>query len=261
MLMIVRSRIVAASVALAALVTAAAAAGPGAETPFRIEPDRVTVGTFFRGGTIRVRGALEPGSDVVVVITAGRIVEESYNRKGRVGPFWATVGKVTISGLPALHLIASGAPVSRLLARSEIDAHLMDLDALARRATIRPAGRDRDGVVAEYLKLKLRQGVVGLFEGAIQMHGASGDPSYDATIPWPASAPAGTYRVIVRHVRDLRVVREETRSLEVAYAGLPRLIAHLAFERSLAYGVLAVIIALGVGLVMGLLFKRGTAGH
>jgi hypothetical protein len=116
-------------------------------------------------------------------------------------------------------------------------------------------------VVAEYLKLKQRQGVVGLFEGAVQVHGTSGGPSFDATIPWPASAPAGTYRVLVRHVRSLGVVREETRPLEVAYVGLPRLIAHLAFERSLAYGVLAVTIALGVGFVMGLLFKRGTAGH
>jgi hypothetical protein len=260
MLMVARPPILIVSVALAALVTAGAAAGVDVATPFRVEPDRVSVGTFFRGGTIRVTGALEPGSDVIVVFT-GRIVEETYNRKGRIGPFWATVGKVTIGDVPALHLIASGAPVSSLLSRAAIDEHLVDLDALVHRATLHPADLDRDAVVAEYLKLKRRQGVVGLFEGAVQIRGSSRDRSFEATIPWPTAAPAGTYRVVVRHVRDLIVIREETRPLEVAYVGLPRLISHLAFERSLAYGVLSVVIALSVGLVMGLLFKRGTAGH
>jgi uncharacterized protein (TIGR02186 family) len=261
MLMVARARVVVASMALAALVTAVTAAGLDEAAPFRVEPDRVAVGSFFRGASLRVSGPVEAGSDVIVVITASRTVEETYNRKGRVGPFWATVGKVTIGEVPALHLIASGTPVSGLLSRDEIDARLLDLDALVLRAAIRPAVLDRRAVAAEYLKLKQRQGVVGLFEGAVQLHEASGGSSFDATIPWPASAPAGTYRVVVRHVRSLRVVREETRPLEVAYVGLPRLIAHLAFERSLAYGVLAVTIALGVGFVMGLLFKRGTAGH
>lgn len=259
--MVARVRVVVASVALTALVTAVTAAGIDEAEPFRVEPDRVAVGSFFRGAPLRVSGPVEAGCDVIVVVTASRTVEETYNQKGRIGPFWATVGKVTIGEVPALHLIASGAPVSTLLSRDEIDAHLLDLDALVHRATIQPAGLDRSAVVAEYLKLKQRQGVVGLFEGAVQVHGASGGPSFDATIPWPASAPAGTYRVVVRHVRGLRVVREETRPLEVGYVGLPRLVAHLAFERSLLYGVLAVTIALGVGFVMGLLFKRGTAGH
>ena len=252
-------------IAFAALVACAAATGVAAGTEpaasFRVDPDRVDVGSFFRGTTLRVSGPLEAGSDVVVVITAGQTVEETYNRKGRIGPFWATVGKVTISEVPALHLIASGGPIATLLSRPEIDANLLDLDALVHRATLKPAGPDRGAVVAEYLKLKQRQGVVGLFEGAIQMRGASSDLSFDAAIPWPAAAPAGRYRVIVRYVRDRKVVGEEGQPLEVAYVGLPRLVAHLAFDRSLEYGVLAVIIALGVGFVMGLVFKRGTAGH
>jgi uncharacterized protein (TIGR02186 family) len=237
------------------------AAGIDPAGSFRVDPSRITVGNFFHGTTLRVSGPLEAGSDVVVVVTAGQTVQETYNRKGRIGPFWATVGKVTIGEVPALHLIASGAPVAKLLSRSEIDANLMDLDALVHRAALKPAGSDRDVVVAEYLKLKQRQGVVGLFESAIQLRGTSGDASFDAAIPWPAAAPEGTYRVIVRQVRDGKVVGEAAQSLEVAYVGLPRLIAHLAFDRSLEYGVLAVIIALGVGLVMGLLFKKGAAGH
>lgn len=249
-----------ASMSLAALLCAGSAAHADSGAPLRVEPERVSVGIFFRGTTIRVTGPLEPASDVIVVIT-GRTIEETYNRKGRMGPFWATVGKVTISDVPILHLIASGAPVSRLLAQAAIDERLVDLDALVARASMQPSDLDRAAVMAEYLKLKQRQGLVGAFEDAVRVSGSSAAPSFEATIPWPAAAPVGTYRIVVLRVSNQRVAHEETRALDVAYTGLPRLIAHLAFERSTAYGVLAVVIALVVGLVMGLLFKKGTVGH
>jgi len=260
MLKVARFADVIACVALATLVQAGTAARADLSAPIRVEPERVTIGSLFRGGTIQVTGPLEPGSDVIVIIT-GRTVEEAYNRKGRIGPFWATVGKVTISDVPILHLIASGRPVSKLLSRTAIDEHLVDLDALAHRATVRPADLERNTVLAEYLTLKRGQGLVGMFEEAVRVQGSSREPSFEAAIPWPTAAPVGTYQVVVRHVRNLTVIREETKALEVAYVGLPRLIAHLAFERSLTYGIVAVVVALSVGLVMGLLFKRGTAGH
>jgi hypothetical protein len=256
MLMIERPAVFLVSVALAAQVAAGGEANADVGAPLRIEPERVTIGTFFRGGTVRITGPLEPGSDVIVVIT-GRTIAETYNRKGRIGPFWATVGKVTVGDMPILHLVASGAPVSRLLSAAAIDEHLVGLEALVHRATIRPAGLERDRVVSEYLRLKRQQGLVGVFEEAVRVEGSS----FQATVPWPAAAPIGTYQVVVWHVRDLAVTNQETRSLEVAYVGLPRLVAYLAYDRSLAYGVISVVIALSVGLAMGLLFKRRTAGH
>jgi hypothetical protein len=256
MLMVVRSAVFLASVALATQVAAGGGAQANSAAPLRIEPERMTVGTFFRGGTVRMTGQLEPGSDVIVVIT-GRTIEETYNRKGRIGPLWASVGKVTIGEMPILQLVASGAPVSKLLSAAAIDEHLIGLEALVRRATIRPGGLARDTIVREYMALKRQQGLVGVFEEAVRVQGSS----FEAAIPWPAAAPIGTYQIAVWYVRDLAVVRGETRSLEVAYVGLPRLVAYLAYDRSLAYGVISVVIALSVGLLMGLLFKKRAAGH
>lgn len=245
---------------LALLLTAVVRSSATDTSTFRVEPNPVTVGTFFRGGMVHVSGALEPGTDVIVVIT-GRTTKETYNRKGRVGPFWATVGKVTIADVPVLYLIGSRTPVARLLSPAAIDGHMVDLDALARRATVEPASDDRALLIGEYLKLKREQGVMGIFEDAVRVSGSSREPSFEAVIPWPATAPVGTYHVVVRHVQNGAVVREDSQPLDVAYVGLPRVIAHMAFERNLAYGILAVVIALSVGLVMGLLFKKGTTGH
>jgi uncharacterized protein (TIGR02186 family) len=249
-----------ASLVLALLLTAVVRSSGTDTSAFRVEPSPVTVGAFFNGGTLRVSGALEPGADVVVVIK-GRTTKETYNRKGRMGPFWATVGKVTIADVPVLYLIGSRTPVATLLSPAAIDAHMVDLDALARRASVEPASDDRALLVGEYLKLKREQGVMGVFEDAVRIGGSAQEPAFEAAIPWPALAPVGTYHVVVRHVKNGAVVREDSQQLDVAYVGLPRLIAYLAFERSLAYGVFGVFVALTGGLVMGLVFKKGTAGH
>ena len=248
------------SLCLALLLTAVVQSAGTDTSTLRVEPNPVAVGTFFHGGTVHVSGALEPGMDVVVVI-AGRTTKEAFNRKGRVGPFWATVGKVTIADVPVLYLIGSRTLVARLLSQAAIDAHMADLDALVRRATVEPASDDRALLVREYLELKREQGVMGVYENAVRVGGSSREPSFEATIPWPTAAPVGTYRVVVRYVQNGAVVREDSRPLDVVYVGLPRVIAHLAFERSLAYGIVGVGVALGVGLFMGLLFKKGTARH
>jgi Putative transmembrane protein (Alph_Pro_TM) len=247
-------------IGLVMLLTASLAAASVDTVPFTIDPNPVAIGTFFHGGTVRVRGTVAPGTTVVVVIT-GQTLEEGFNRKGRVGPFWATVGKVAIAGVPRLHLVASTAPVSTLLPPTAVDEHLLSLEALVRRAIVEPGGPNREPLLVEYLKLKQRQGVVGVFQDAVQISNSSPERSFEATIPWPATAPVGAYRVIVLHVRDWAVVRQSVQPLSVMYVGLPRFISHMAFDQSLTYGVFAVFIALGVGLVMGLLFKRGTAAH
>jgi hypothetical protein len=247
-------------IGLAMLLTAGVAAASADSAPFTIDPNPVSIGTFFHGGAVRVRGTVAPDATVVVVIT-GQTIEEGFNRKGRVGPFWATVGKVTIAGVPRLHLMASTGPVLTLLPPTAVDEHLLSLEALLHRAVVEPGGPNRESVLVEYLKLKQWQGVVGVFEDAVHISGSSAERSFEATIPWPATAPVGAYRVIVLHVRDRAVVQQYVQPLSVTYVGLPRFIAHMAFDQGLTYGILAVVVALGVGLAMGLVFKRGTAAH
>jgi hypothetical protein len=242
------------------LLTTGVAAASVDTVPFTVDPNPVSIGTFFHGGAVRVRGTVAPDTTVVVVIT-GQTIEERFNRKGRVGPFWATVGKVAIAGVPRLHLMASAAPVSTLLPPAAVNEHLLSLEALLHPAIVEPGGPDRETVLVEYLKLKQWQGVVGVFEDAVHISGSSAERTFEATIPWPATAPVGAYRVIVLHVRDRAVVQQHEQALSVAYVGLPRFIAHMAFEQGLTFGILAVVIALGVGLAMGLVFKRGTAAH
>jgi hypothetical protein len=220
-----------------------------------VEPNPLRMGAMYRGGVVHVRGALEPQTDVCVTISGGTIGEK-LNRKGRVGPIWATVGSVTVSGVPALHLVACTAPVRQILPAAAIEANLLDLEAVAARATLSVPG-DRQLLEREYFKLKESEGVMHATFGTGGAAAAGGP--FDLALPWPARAPAGQYTVRVFRIRDRAIVAREDVPFTAELVGLPRLIAHLAFDRGRLYGGMAVLVALAVGLLTGLIFKKGVA--
>jgi uncharacterized protein (TIGR02186 family) len=224
-----------------------------------VRPNPILVDATFHGSTVHVSGATEAENQVFVIISGAR-TREKFNRKGRVGPLWANVSTVRVSGVPSLCLIASSAPISSGLDRRAIDQHFLDLESVARRAVVEPSGSDTALLRGEYLRLKQSQGVFASLPAGVQVNLPGAQGTFAAAIPWPDAARAGEYTVSVVHVKGGTVLRTETAALQVELVGLPRLISYLAFQRSKLYGVLSVAIALCVGLLTGLVFKKG-GGH
>jgi len=224
-----------------------------------VEPNPIEVGARFDGSTVRIAGFVDRDSRVFVIIT-GAEIEEKFNQKGRIGPLWANVRTLHISGVPGLFLTASSAPGTEGLDRRMIDNYLLDLEAVSRRAIVDPLSSDTTSLRRDYMKLKQSQGVFYAAPGAVQTIIQDGRVGFAASIPWPVSASAGVYNVDVIQVKSGSIWRKDTSTLQVKLVGLPRLISFLAFERSRLYGALSVSSALFVGLLMGLVFKRG-AGH
>ena len=222
-----------------------------------VEPNPVLVNATFRGGLVRVSGTTEPGSLVFVAITGSR-VEEKLNRKGRLGPLWANVGSLRFSGAPRLCLVASSQPVPKNLDPQILAQHPLDLEAVVRQSKVEPA-TDVALMQREYLRLKKAQGVYGQFVGAVKVTPSGEQATYTASIPWPDKASAGEYAVEVVHLKQGAVIAHEKATLEVKLVGLPGFISHLAFQKSALYGILSVVIALSVGFVTGLVFKKSVS--
>lgn len=239
------------SLAAALLVLLAATAARAAT----VDPNPIRVSALYHGTMVRVWGNTDPGSAVIVTIT-GSNTEEKFNRKGRIGPLWANLGKLTVSGVPRLHLIAGNAQA--VANPTLVERYLLDLGALARQARITPAGAEAAAMQAEYVKLKKSKGIFAELDNGVRMDGTA----FEAKIPWPDMAPPGEYRVGVFHLHPDGTVRVESTQLAVELVGFPRFVDHMAFKRGALYGLLSVIVALSVGFLMGLVFKRkGAAGH
>lgn len=222
-----------------------------------VSPNPVLIDAAYRGGEIEVSGPTAPDHQVFVTIT-GSSIEEDFNRKGRIGPLWANVGKLRISGAPSLCLVASSGGAPKGLDEEVVGAHRLDLAAVVRRTEVKPP-RDVALMQREYLRLKRSQGVYGHFAGAVRLVGAGADSRFVARIPWPDRAKTGRYAVDVVQLSRGVVVGHQTATLDVKLVGLPRLISYLAFQKSALYGFLSVVIALSVGFMTGLVFKKGAS--
>lgn len=224
-----------------------------------VEPNPLLVAARFNGGLVHIHGSADPESQVFVIIS-GTHIKEKFKHKGRFGPVWVNVGSVEVSGVPRLCMIASSGPGAAGLDRQLVDKYLLDLEAVSRRAVIEPPGSETEPLRRDYLELKKSEGVFASLPGTVRLVSSEGRGEFDVAIPWPVSGGVGRYAVDVVQVKAGALLRQETSTLEVRLVGLPRLLSFLAFERSRLYGALSVASAICVGLLMGLVFKRG-GGH
>jgi uncharacterized protein (TIGR02186 family) len=79
---------------------------------------------------------------------------------------------------------------------------------------------------------------------------------FRTTITFPANVPTGTYLVEILLVRDKDVVGGQTTPLIVSKVGVDAAVFDFARNRSLAYGAIAVIMAVMAGWLASLPFRH-----
>ena len=73
----------------------------------------------------------------------------------------------------------------------------------------------------------------------------------------PAVIPVGTYRVSVFLFRDEKLLAAKTQNLEIAKTGISDSIARFARAQGALYGIMTVGLALFIGWLAGIIFRRG----
>jgi hypothetical protein len=113
----------------------------------------------------------------------------------------------------------------------------------------------------EFLELKKSEELYDTLPGALKIgNSPEGRVTLKGTFLLPAKVPPGNYRVRLSVVQDGKVLEQKNEELEVKMVGFPALLASLAYEYGSFYGILAVLIAIATGFIMGFLFK-GKAEH
>jgi uncharacterized protein (TIGR02186 family) len=77
---------------------------------------------------------------------------------------------------------------------------------------------------------------------------------YQARIKLPSSVQTGTYTAETFAVSKGRVVASAVARVEVRKVGFERLVAQFADENGFLYGLLAVMVSVGMGFIAGRLF-------
>ena len=108
---------------------------------------------------------------------------------------------------------------------------------------------DREGLV----DLRQRSGLFAEQPGAVLI---TDKVLYRARIRIPARVPVGTYTAETFLIQDGRVVAVAVRDITIRKGGFEQFVAKAAEENSLAYGILAVALSVGLGWGAGAVFRR-----
>lgn len=229
-----------------------------------VSPEQIDIGLNFKGATLNIKGNAPPGSQIYVKVESppGTV---TLNRKGKVGPFWMTVDHVQAENIPKIYEIAGSSSLAHLTPKQmdqmEIGPDYTYLREHARvthkvdveKSVLSP------GEASDYLNglfsMYEKRGFYLVNDNALQL----GNGGFQAIVQIPSSIPPGKTKITAYAVRGNQVIASGEFPLQVNSVGMVNWVRTEATTNGPFYGLIAVIVALVVGLAVGALFS--SFGH
>jgi uncharacterized protein (TIGR02186 family) len=256
-----RTILLAAAAMLGQLLPASAAEPPHPEqVQSDISTREISIQSNFTGIDIVLFGAvdfsrtpaLDEGSYDVIMVVKGPDQPMVVRRKERVAGIWMNGSAQRFSTVPGFYAVLSTRPF-RAVASEEV------LQSLGIGLANVDFGRsDADNVADKEFRaalIRLRQDH-GLFREDDDGVTFLGRSLFRGSVELPVNVPIGRYTTQVFLFRDGKLLSESNSSLQVEKVGFERLVYLLAFRHPFLYGLLAVAIAVGAGLIAWGFFRR-----
>jgi uncharacterized protein (TIGR02186 family) len=231
---------------------AAVAVPPGHdELVIDLSRHEVSVALNYAGAELVLFGATAEAGDVVVEVRGPRRTEV-VRRKERVGGIWLNSEEVVFGNVPAFYALASSAPLDQILPLKELVQERIGVDHLWLTPTEKIAEQEADAFRAALVRNKQR---VNLFPAEPTEVKFLGNRLFRTDIHFPANASVGPYRVTVFLVKGGEVVRSASTPLILSRTGFEARVFDLAHTNGLAYGLLAIAIAVVAGWLASVFFR------
>lgn len=249
--------LVAAAVALAGVAGAARAqeappAAPTEQVLAGLSTTTVALTASFEGSEILVFGAVyrtvpvaEDAAPLAVIVTVqGPPQRLSVWRKGRRGGVWMNVEEVRVARAPSFYAVATSAPLTEALSATEDLRHQVSIPRAIRAFGAFATVADAPAFTEALIRLRTGQGLYQLNEGAVEL---TRETLFRTTVALPANLTEGMYAARVFLTREGQVLDVYETVIDVRKAGIERWLSVLAREQPVAYGLLAVLLAVVAG--------------
>jgi uncharacterized protein (TIGR02186 family) len=224
----------------------------------------IEIGVSYRGDQIHFFGVNPvPGTDLIIRLTAEKDEEVKLSVKGKVGPFWMTVKQYDVTGIPFMYKIHASKPVSQII--SEATAQELELGYPAIRHRMKmhlargtAAPDDADKVFKGLLKIKEEAILYNIVEDPKRLEVAEGR-LFKHYFRFPPAATEGRYLVESFCFDKGQLVGYGKDVIEIKKVGVEHWLTHTSQHHPVFFGIIAVLIAVGAGLLVGVIFRKG--GH
>jgi uncharacterized protein (TIGR02186 family) len=222
----------------------------------------VQINSNFTGAAVSVFGAIErdaatiarPGVYDIAVVLQGPDQDVVTRRKEQFLGVWVNRASATLTGVPSFYAVHSTRPLTEIGDASVLDRLELGLEHV----TIAPQGSDpatAADFAAAFRRLKAESGlfVEQAGEDVVRVFGTS---VFQTTFVLPAHIPTGTYEATVFLFSGGALLGSATTPLTVSKTGFEQFIFVAAQRQPLIYGAAAVLLALFIGWLAGIIFRR-----
>jgi len=238
-----------------------------------LSTSRINISTFYNGTTLKAEGSIPADVDVLLEVQGPKKNVE-LKVKGKVaGVLWMNKTDVELENVPAVYMVYTPDKVEKDLFLTELgigsDNLMKDLSILhagyqklIHDIVIKPASEDKIFIFSEYVKLMEKAGVYAVNNGTVSYGTVKdGKKPFSVVLNIPPKMSAGQYKVKAITVKNGQMLGQTETELTLQLSGFPKLIATLSRDHALLFGIMAVVIAVATGLIIGTLFKGGGGAH
>ena len=224
----------------------------------------VEIGLSYRGDRIFFFGVNPvPGSNMVIKLTAEKQEAVKLSMKGRVGPFWMTVKQYEVTGAPFIYKIHTDKPLDQIISKETAQKLELGYNAVRHHMKMhlirgKAAPDDADVVWKGLLKIKERANLYNIVEDPKRLEVAEGK-LFKHYFRFPAAATEGRYLVESYAFQNGQLVGYGKDVIQIRKVGIENWLTTTSKNSAVFYGILAVLIAMGAGLLVGVIFGKG--GH
>jgi hypothetical protein len=228
----------------------------------RVDPQEIPISLFYSGASIQVTGVSRGTPNLALLCTGETRTVELKEKQQLWGLLWVSAGDITFHDTPSLYsLISSKSNSIPMSAWTSAGLGLAALEA----QIVPQKGEERlHRCFSEFIKLKRHEGLYSTQEEGLEVHPLGEEwQEFSTRIFFPPAAGPGTYRFHLMGYDQGKAVELAEGAVSVRLAGTAAFIRSLSQEHGLIYGIFAVLVALGAGLLTGLVFGRRTRkfGH
>lgn len=222
----------------------------------------IEIAYSFTGAELLLFGAiLYPGGRLprgeaptdIVVVVKGPTQPVLVREKQKVAGIWVNAEHQRYSSVPSFYALASSRPIGRIVDERTRAIYELGLDSLqlspGSSAISAVEHRFQQGLVG----LKRRTGLYVEAPHAVEI---TDGVLYRARLTIPARVPVGRFTAETFLIRDGRVLAAAVRDIDIRKSGFERFVARAADRDSIAYGLVAVALSVGLGLAAGWIARR-----
>lgn len=235
----------------------------GADEPMLV-PDvsqrDVEIQYSFTGADLLLFGAIvypdgrrpKKPADIMVVLK-GPDQSITMREKQKVAGIWVNADSARFRSAPSFYAIASSRPIGKVVDERTAAIYEMGVDKLQLSPSSLNDSAELDRFQKGLIDLRQRAGLYVEQQGTVEI---TDGVLYRARLPLSARVIVGDYTAETFLVQDGRVVAAAVRDITIRKSGFERFMAVAAEEWPFFYGLVAMMLAVGMGWAAGAIAKR-----